>query len=232
MPKYTKFMKDLLNNKRKLEDLKIVTILGNCSTYIQNKLQKKLTDPSNLIISCVIGEGMQENVLASSRANINVMAYNLFLKLGLEDLRPTRMTLQLSDRSVRKTRGVVEDVLVKVDKLIILVNFVILDMDDNVKVPLFLGHPFLNTSVALIDEVLALNPLYKYLEDIEVKEVEEQISTPPPKQQEENLKKTGKCLFIDHEEARMQVNEDSWAASLHMSKSMNICGQAIVSERV
>lgn len=68
--------------------------------------------------------------MANSGASINVMMYKLFFKLGLESLRPTRMTLQLADRSVRKPHGVVEDVIVRVDKLIILVDFVIHDMDD------------------------------------------------------------------------------------------------------
>ncbi|XP_039131793.1 uncharacterized protein LOC120268456 [Dioscorea cayenensis subsp. rotundata] len=151
MPKYAKFLKDLLTNKRKLEDLETVTLSGNCSAVIQKMLPKKLTDPGSFIIPCVIGEGMKENALADSGASINVMPYNLFLKLGLEDLRPTRMTLQLADRSVRRPRGVVEDVLVRVDKLIIPVHFVILDVDDDVDVPLILGRPFLNTSGALID---------------------------------------------------------------------------------
>ncbi|XP_039118061.1 uncharacterized protein LOC120253904 [Dioscorea cayenensis subsp. rotundata] len=144
-------MKDLLTNKRNLEDLETVTLSGNCSTIIQKKLPKKLTDPSSFIIPCVIGEGMQENALADSVASINVMLYNLFLKLGLKDLRPTRMTLQLVDQLVRRPRRVVEDVLIRVDKLIIPVDFVILDVDDDVKVLLILERPFLNTLGALID---------------------------------------------------------------------------------
>lgn len=93
MPKYVKFMKDLLTTKRKLEDLETVTLSGNCSTMIQKNLPKKLTDPASFIIPCVIREGMQENALADSGASINVMPYKLFLKLGLEDLRHTQMTL-------------------------------------------------------------------------------------------------------------------------------------------
>ncbi|XP_039131851.1 uncharacterized protein LOC120268585 [Dioscorea cayenensis subsp. rotundata] len=118
---------------------------------IQRKLPEKLTDPGSFIIPCVIGEGTQEKALANSGATINVMAYKLFLKLGLEDMLPTRMTIQLADRSIKKPRGVVEDVLVVVDKLIVPVDFVILYVDDYVEVPLILGQPFLNSVGALID---------------------------------------------------------------------------------
>ncbi|XP_039143991.1 uncharacterized protein LOC120281152 [Dioscorea cayenensis subsp. rotundata] len=230
MPKYAKFMKDLLTNKRKLEELETMALPRNCSAMIQTKLPKKLTDPGSFIIPCMIREGMQEKALADSGANINVMPYKLFLKLGLEDLRPTRMTVQLADRSIRKPRGVVEDILVKVDKLIIPVDFVILDVDDDVHIPLILGRPFLNTSGALIDvkggrmilrvgeekvvftlreamrqtldhddplyftyetdmvisdcmqEVLAMNPLDEYLEEVGNKEDKMKVHVSPPMQ--------------------------------------------------
>ncbi|XP_039122080.1 uncharacterized protein LOC120258698 [Dioscorea cayenensis subsp. rotundata] len=151
MPKYAKFMKDLLTNKGKLEELETVALPQNCSAMIQRKLLKKLSDPGSFIIPCVIGEGMKEKALADSGASINVMPYKLFLKLGLEDMRPTRMTIQLADRSIKKLCGVVEDVIVRVDNLIIQVDFVIIDVDDDVEVPLILGRPFLNTARALID---------------------------------------------------------------------------------
>ncbi|XP_039126184.1 uncharacterized protein LOC120262175 [Dioscorea cayenensis subsp. rotundata] len=113
-------MKDLLTNKRKLEDLDTVTLSGNCSAIIQKKLLKKLNDLGSFIIPCVLGEGMQENALADSG-------------------------------EMRKPRGVVQNVLVRVDKLIIPVEFVILDVDDDVEVPLILGCLFLNSSRTLID---------------------------------------------------------------------------------
>ncbi|XP_039118484.1 uncharacterized protein LOC120254447 [Dioscorea cayenensis subsp. rotundata] len=148
MPKYAKFMKDLLTNKRKFEELETVALPQNCSAMIQRKLPEKLNNSRSFIIPWVIGEGMQEKALADSGASINVMPYKLFLKLVLEDMRPTRMMIQLADRSIKKPRGVVEDVLVRVDKLIIPVDFIILDVDDDVEVPLILGRPFLNTAGA------------------------------------------------------------------------------------
>lgn len=80
MPKYEKYIKDLITNKRKLEDLETMTLSRNFSAVIQNKFPKKLNDPGSFIISNVIGEGMQENTLADSGASTNVVPYKLFLE--------------------------------------------------------------------------------------------------------------------------------------------------------
>ncbi|GER51584.1 reverse transcriptase [Striga asiatica] len=82
--------------------------------------------------------------------------FRFFLcRLGLGEVRPTRMCLQLADRSIRYPLGIVEDVLVKVGKLIILVDFVVLDVgdvDENGKDhTILLGRPFMETTNTLID---------------------------------------------------------------------------------
>lgn len=61
------------------------------------------------------------------------------------------MTLQLADHSFRHPRGIMEDVLVKVDKYIFPTDFVVFDANENVDVPLILGRPFMHTSKAIID---------------------------------------------------------------------------------
>ncbi|XP_073038128.1 uncharacterized protein [Primulina eburnea] len=71
------------------------------------------------------------------------------LKIG--EVKPTTISLQLADRSIKYPRGVVEDVLVKVDKFIFPVDFVVLDMEEDREIPLILGRPFLATGKALID---------------------------------------------------------------------------------
>ncbi|XP_075489567.1 uncharacterized protein LOC142528407 [Primulina tabacum] len=87
-------------------------------------------------------------------ASINLMPLSVFRKLGLGEPKPTRMSLQLADRSVKYPRGVIEDVLVKVDKFIFPVDFVVLDMEEDIEMPLILGRPFLATDKALIDDAL------------------------------------------------------------------------------
>ena len=59
--------------------------------------------------------------------------------------------LQLADKSIKHPMGVLENVLVKVDKFIFLVDFIVLDMEEDREVPLILGRPFLATRTALID---------------------------------------------------------------------------------
>ncbi|BAU03085.1 hypothetical protein VIGAN_UM009200, partial [Vigna angularis var. angularis] len=69
---------------------------------------------------------------------------------GLE-IKPTRMALQLADRSLKYPYGVVEDVLVKVDKFVFPVDFIVMEMEGNSDVPLILGRPFMKTARVLID---------------------------------------------------------------------------------
>ena len=67
------------------------------------------------------------------------------------ELTPTAITLQMADRSMAQPEGILEDVLVKVGKFIFPVDFVIMQMEEDTKVPLLLGRPFLATRAALID---------------------------------------------------------------------------------
>ncbi|XP_076930557.1 uncharacterized protein LOC143595421 [Bidens hawaiensis] len=99
----------------------------------------------------LIGSLSVSNVLADLGASINLMPYSVFGKLDLGEPKPTRMSIQLADRSVKYPRGIVENMLVKIDKFVFPVDFVILDMDEDKNVPLILGRRFLATARALID---------------------------------------------------------------------------------
>ncbi|XP_076935498.1 uncharacterized protein LOC143602182 [Bidens hawaiensis] len=79
------------------------------------------------------------------------MPYTVFSKLGLGEPTPTRMSIQLADRSVNYLKGIVENMLVKIDKFVFPFDFVILDMDEDYSASLILGRPFLATTRALID---------------------------------------------------------------------------------
>ncbi|XP_076959261.1 uncharacterized protein LOC143635272 [Bidens hawaiensis] len=151
MPKYAKFLKDVLTNKRKLEELSHVTLNEECSAVLQNKMPTKKTETGSFTIPCLIGDLFVSNALADLGDSINLMPYAVFSKLGLREPKPTRMSIQLADRSVKYSRGIVENMLVKIDKFVFPVDFVILDMDEDKFVPLIIGRPFLSTARALID---------------------------------------------------------------------------------
>ncbi|KAL8158260.1 hypothetical protein AgCh_002815 [Apium graveolens] len=145
MPSYAKFMKGILSRKVKLDDLETVALTEECSAVLQQKLPTKRKDPGNFTIPCTIGNLSFNKCLCDLRASINLMPLSIFKKLGLPDPKPTYMSLQLADHSITYTRDIIEDVLVKVGKLIFHVDFVILDFEEYKKIPILLGRPFLAT---------------------------------------------------------------------------------------
>ena len=86
-----------------------------------------------------------------SGASVHLMPFSIYRKLQTGEAMPTSVSLQLADRTLAFPRGVVEDVLVKVDKLILPADFIILDMEEYKDVPIILGRPFLATGRTVID---------------------------------------------------------------------------------
>ncbi|XP_062080348.1 uncharacterized protein LOC133785107 [Humulus lupulus] len=105
MPSYVKFMKEILSNKRKMGDYEIVALTEECSAILQRKLPQKLRDPGSFTIPCTIGEFECKHALCDLGASINLMPLSVFRRLGLGEARPTAVTLQLADRSVKHPRA-------------------------------------------------------------------------------------------------------------------------------
>nr|GEU37618.1 reverse transcriptase domain-containing protein [Tanacetum cinerariifolium] len=115
------------------------------------KLPKKLGDLGKFLIPCDF-PGMDVcHALADLDASINLMPLLIWKKFSLPELTPTRMTLELVDRSITHPKRVAEDVFVKVGKFHFLTDFVVVDFEANPRVPLILGRSFLRTGRALID---------------------------------------------------------------------------------
>ncbi|GJW24911.1 DNA damage-inducible protein 1-like protein [Tanacetum coccineum] len=70
---------------------------------------------------------------------------------GLGSPKPISMVIEILDRSMQSPKGIVENVLVKIDKFNFLVDFLILDIVEDNKVPIILGRPMLATAHARID---------------------------------------------------------------------------------
>ncbi|GKE98803.1 reverse transcriptase domain-containing protein, partial [Tanacetum coccineum] len=147
---------------------------------IQNKVPPKLRDPGSFLIPCNFDKTFSCNALADLGASINLMPYSLYAKLSLEALKPTKISVRLADRSfqypvgiaekilvevaLKPTKmsvrladrsfqypvGIAENMLVEVGKFTFPVDFVILEMEEDSKVPLILGRPFLHTADAVI----------------------------------------------------------------------------------
>ncbi|KAD2804767.1 hypothetical protein E3N88_38144 [Mikania micrantha] len=151
IPKYVKYLKELLKSKDRLGEVANTPVSAGCSAVILNKLPEKLADPGMFTIPCLFGDDVKRHALADSGASINLMPYSLYAKLALGDLSPTRMTLSLADRLVKCSRGILKNVLVKVDRFVFPVDFVVIDMEADTTVPIILGRPFLRTAKAIID---------------------------------------------------------------------------------
>ena len=151
MPNYAKFLKDILNRKKKIAEEGIVNLTATCSAVIQRSLPVKMKDPGSFTIPCSIGKYEFKKALCDSGASIDLMPLLVVQRLSLGELTPTTITLQMADRSMAQPEGVLEDVLVKVGKFSFLVDFMVMKMEEDNQVPLLLGRPFLATGAALID---------------------------------------------------------------------------------
>ena len=154
IPSYAKFLKDLCTVKRKLGVNKEAFMTEQSTSLIRNNLPPKYKDPGSPTISIVVGNSKFGHALVDLGASVNLLPYSVYVDLGLGELEPTNITLQLAYRSVKIPRGIVKDVLVQVDKFYFHVDFVVLDtqpvVNQGTQLPVILGRPFLATSNSII----------------------------------------------------------------------------------
>ena len=167
VPSYVKFLKDLCTVKRKLKVRKSHFMTEQVCTILSTNNKLKYKDLVCPTISCIIGDHKIEHALLDLGASVNLLPYSVYLQLNLSELKSISTTLLLIDRksisttlllidrSVKVPKGIVEDVLVQVDKFIYLVDFIVLEIkhvvNDYKLIPVILGRPFLATANALIN---------------------------------------------------------------------------------
>ena len=155
VPAYAKFLKDLCIVKRGMNVDKTAFLTEQVSSIIQCKTLVKYKDPRSLTISMNIGGTCVEKALLDLGASVNLLLYSVYKQLRLGGLKPTTITLSLANRSVKIPKGIVEDVLVKVDNFYYPLDFVVLNIKPMAVganyVPIILGRPFLATSNAIIN---------------------------------------------------------------------------------
>ncbi|XP_070044848.1 uncharacterized protein [Nicotiana tomentosiformis] len=155
---YAKFMKDILTKKRKIEETSVVKLTEHCNAILQNKLPTKCEDLRSFTIPCSLGTINFDKSLCDSGASINLKPLSIYRKLEKEigEIRSVPISLQLADQTTLIhgrviPKGIVEYVLVRVDKFVFPVNFILVNMEENREVPLILRRPFLVTGRAILD---------------------------------------------------------------------------------
>ncbi|GJS28185.1 putative reverse transcriptase domain-containing protein [Tanacetum coccineum] len=147
----------LIHTRYAVLDLPNTSKEGNMD-HNSRKLTQKLhisiilyKDPGSFTLPCFINNVCFDNALVDLGASVNVMPLSTYLNLGLGELAHTKLTVELADGTVKYPKGIAENVLVGIGKFTFPVDFIILDMPEDIKVPLILGRPFLSTARAKID---------------------------------------------------------------------------------
>ncbi|GJY74237.1 hypothetical protein Tco_0478668, partial [Tanacetum coccineum] len=121
------------------------------ASHINNSIPRKEKDPRSFTLPCFINKICFDNALVDLGASVSVMPLSTYLNLGLGELAHTKLIVELADRTVKYPKGIAKNVLVGIVKFVFPVDFIILDMPEDIKVPLILGRPFLSTARAKID---------------------------------------------------------------------------------
>ncbi|XP_057984621.1 uncharacterized protein LOC131169411 [Hevea brasiliensis] len=151
MPSYAKFLKDILSKKRKLKGYETVALIEECSAILQNKLPSKLKDLGSFSITCLIGSMNIDKALCDLGASVSLMPLSICKKLDVGEFKPAIISLQLADRSVKYPVGTLENIPIKVGKFFIPFDFVVLEIEEDIQIPIILRRPFMANAGAIID---------------------------------------------------------------------------------
>ncbi|XP_009792591.2 uncharacterized protein [Nicotiana sylvestris] len=149
MPGYAKFMKDLVTKKRS-NNCETIKMTHQVSSIVHS-MAPKLEDPYAFTILCNIGSADFAKALCDLGESISLMPYSVFKTLGIGKPRPTSMRLQMAGRTMKRPLEIIDNALVRVDKFIYPIDFVILDCQVDYEVSIILGRPLLAKGKALVD---------------------------------------------------------------------------------
>ena len=150
MPAWGKFLKDIINHKNRLQDYGLVSLVEE-SKAMYSKSPPKLKDPGSFTVPCVIGGTHFDKALCDIGASVSLMPYSIYKKLDLEELKPTNMCLSMANKSITYPLGILKNVPTKVGKFVIPADFVVLEMEEDLEIPILFGRPFFMTVGAIID---------------------------------------------------------------------------------
>ncbi|GJX23802.1 hypothetical protein Tco_0228247 [Tanacetum coccineum] len=110
------------------------------ASHINNTIPRKEKDPGSFTLPCFINDVCFDNAHVDLGASVSVMPLSTYLNLGLGELAHTRLTMELVNRTVKHPKGIAENILAEIGKFTFLVDFIILDMPEDIKVPLILAR--------------------------------------------------------------------------------------------
>ncbi|GKE49246.1 hypothetical protein Tco_1480504 [Tanacetum coccineum] len=148
---YAKHIKDLVENKPRTEEDEEIRMNPRCSALLRNHLPSKEQDPGSFILPCSIGKLDFNDALADLGASISVIPLSMYKRLGIRKLEPINMVIEMADNTKCTPKGIVENLLIKIDKFIFPMDFVILDMVEDLRMPIILERPLLATAHAKVD---------------------------------------------------------------------------------
>ncbi|GKB21301.1 hypothetical protein Tco_0855224 [Tanacetum coccineum] len=120
-------------------------------SHIYESIPQKEKDPGSFTLPCFINNVCFDNAFVDLGASVCVVRLLTYLNLGLGELAHTNLTVELADRTVKYPKGISKNVLVRIGKFTFPVEFIILDMPEDIKVSLILRRPFLSIAYAKID---------------------------------------------------------------------------------
>ncbi|GKE89719.1 hypothetical protein Tco_1567194 [Tanacetum coccineum] len=128
--------------------------------HINDTIPRKEKDPWSFTLPCFINNVCFDNALVDLGASVSVMPLFTYLNLGLRELAHTRLTVELADRTVKYQNGIAKNVLVGSGKFTFPIDFIILNMPEDIKVPFIILNMLEDIKVPFI--------ILNMLEDIKV----------------------------------------------------------------
>ncbi|GJT64714.1 hypothetical protein Tco_1016194 [Tanacetum coccineum] len=139
-------LKRLIKEKTRIKEEIKAIMNEHYSVIIKDGLPLIEKGPGSFSLPCKISDMCFDEALANLGASVSVMPYSTFTKLGLGKLASTKLTIELADKTIKHPKGIAENVLVGIDKFAFPVDFIVLDMPEDIKIPLILRRPFLSTA--------------------------------------------------------------------------------------
>lgn len=126
--------------KKQLRGEGVIPVREECCAILKQKVAilEKMKDLGSCSFLCDMGSEFFEKVMCDLEFGISLMPISVEIACGIYwELKPKWISIQLVDNSVVvKSKGIIEDVLVRVDKFIISMDFAVMDMEKNKDIPL------------------------------------------------------------------------------------------------